>query len=792
MPTPFTSFPISTYEVDLEQFAEDVEATAQNAEDAQTAATSAAASAATATTQASSATTSAATATAQAVIATTQATIATTQAGISTAQAVIAMTKAAEAAASAAATATYAEEATVRKFINEFSELATKFVYASPAEGQEVVVAGNVVVDEKTGSRWEVLASGASGAHLDYTGAGGVKFLALPFRPGAYHVAQVGAVGSGDEAAIIQAFADAIPEFSRLHFDGTKTYTLNVTTSNHIVFEVNGATLVNATNAAFILAITPSALEITEHEVTEATLLPGVQTFTVTGASALFDPGDIGVLWDNALRPSDDEEVNFECVKIQSVSGDVVTLEAPTEGHKGAGTIVFRHSSRQIKDAGIRNARVRPTAGHTFACLYINHVDRPVADGNDIEGSTGPAFSLRHCYDLRCGDTFVRNPRSATSGNGYGVQTVACTGGIMGATIAHGCRHALDHDSSFRLDCGHVIDMDAQSVPVALRHTGFGGKIRVRGVTTKLANSGTYVVSDSSQGYGVGANRALAANHIARGFDVDFVDVQYDFSPNDSSTAVYFTNGADGVSVGPIRFKHLDGTALASGSVSFAVRVDGPIGSRGLNVASITGDKVQRVFARADDLAATGEQGIVNIGSINISTAVGRIVWFRGGGSVNVGSWFAGGNIGETLFDAPTLGSNTPRNLSIGPGQYLGTDTLVLAGAAGVDAIIAPIWKSVGTALSSPNGATYTATQIQNRSALVRIAGDVGSGTDAISTFPAPTFDGQRICVQGKFSGRNDVTIPASVSSTGSTIVFNSTTPFRELMGYNGLWVPLG
>jgi hypothetical protein len=94
--------------------------------------------------------------------------------------------------------------------------------------------------------------------------------------------------------------------------------------------------------------------------------------------------------------------------------------------------------------------------------------------------------------------------------------------------------------------------------------------------------------------------------------------------------------------------------------------------------------------------------------------------------------------------------------------------------------------------LSSPSGATYTAAQVQNRSGFVRITGAVGSGTDNIAVFPPPDYNGQKIRVIGKFSGRNDVTIPASASITGATIVFNATTPVRELIGYNGLWAPLG
>lgn len=768
----------NTYNVVIE--APGAASVAQAAASAAAAAASAAAAAASATAASGSATTAstaASTATGAASTATTQAGIATTKAG-----------EAAASATSAAASAAAAGVASGRLVITSFAQLATDFVYSSPGAGQQAVAAGDVVVDEKTGNRWEVLASGASGAHLDYTGAGGVKFLALPFRPGAYHVAQVGAVGSGDETAIIQAFADTLPALSRLHFDGTKTYTLNVATSNQIIFEVNGATLVNASDSAFILAVSPTSGQITSHAVTETTLNRGATTFTVSGASGLFAVGDIGILWDNALRPGDDQPVNYEAVKVKSISGDVVTVEVPIDGHKGAGAIVFQHSSNQIKAGGINNARVRPTSGHTLPCLYLNHVEYPEASGNDIKGNTGHGLSVRNSYNLRIGDNTVKDPVSVASGDGYGVVALNCSEGFVGNCTGYGTRHAFDADSTYRLTVGMVADENAQSTICVLRHTGFGGKITVAGVRGRVTSLGSWAVADSANGYGSGAARALRSDHYHHGSRVGFVDVEYSVAPSDG-VAFYLTNGADAVSCGDITVRHLDATALASGASSFGVRVNGPILPGGLKIGKISGDRLGRAFARIDDFAHVGLQGAVLIDQIDITETVGRIVWFRGGGAVALGEWYAADNTGETLFDLPTLGSNTPRMFSHGKGNYAGSDTLVYAGAAAVDAELVPILKQTSS-LTTPSGATYTATEVFNRSAMCLIVGAIGSGTDAITGFPAPVFNGQTIRVRGWTSGRRDVTIPSSVSSTGAVITFNSANPSRTLIGNGGLWVP--
>lgn len=688
---------------------------------------------------------------------------------------------------SAALSSAEAGAASGRLVAASFSAMMAKFVTSAPSAGQVVPATGDIITVLEPAATYRVV---TSGEHCSTTG--GVKLVALPFQPGCYHVAQVGAVGVGNETAIIQAFADKLPAGSELHFDGLKTYTLNVTTKNAITFQVNGATLINASNSAVILGIQPDAGEITDHAVVEASLPYNAQTFTVTGASTLFAVGDIGVLWDNARRPSDNEQVNFECVKIKSIAGNVVTLEAPIEGNSSAGAIVFRRSSRQIKNAGIYNARVRPTSGHTAQCLFIQHVENPRAGGNDISGHTGVALAVRYCYGGNLGDNRPTRPASTGSGDGYGVALIACSNTVIGDTIGDGCRHVLDFDSCYRINFGVVLDMNAVSTPLATRHNGFGGSIRGKGLICRMIGTGAYPVGDSAQGYGTGANRALAANHIMRNGRIDFIDAEIDGNPNDFFVGAYFQNGADGVSIGEIRIRYLNNTTLTNTGVSAAIRINGPVLPGGFTVGKVICDRIGSALNRLDDNAFSGAQGVIKIGHIEVTTTVCRMVWMRGGGSLRVGSFYAGDNTGVTLFETVTLGSNTPARVDIGAGQYGGTETQVYVASANIPGEIAPLLKSSATGLTTPAGATYTASQVQNRSGMVRIVGAIGSATDAIASFPPPDFNGQTITVLGKFSGRNNVSIPASVSATGAAILFDAATPARRLVGFGGLWVPLG
>uniref|UniRef100_UPI002618DF95 hypothetical protein n=1 Tax=uncultured Paraglaciecola sp. TaxID=1765024 RepID=UPI002618DF95 len=162
-------------------------------------------------------------------------------------------------------------------------------------------VEDEIVSTQEEGYNYKVAASGASDHNL--TTAGSVKLYVLPFEPNRYHVGAVGAVGSGDETAIVQTFVDQLPIGSELHFDGSKTYTFNIDTENAIYFAPNGATFVNAVDNDFILRI-GSLQTVTSHAVTETLMPYGTETFTVTNADTLFAVGDIGTLHDGRVRPS--------------------------------------------------------------------------------------------------------------------------------------------------------------------------------------------------------------------------------------------------------------------------------------------------------------------------------------------------------------------------------------------------------------------------------------------------------------------------------------------------------
>ena len=134
-----------------------------------------------------------------------------------------------EAAEDAVASAAAAGVASGRFVITAFAELATKFVDADPAVGQQILPVGGIVVDEKTGNRWERVTTGEI---LDYTGTGGVKF-SLPTNQ-TITLSHFGAVeeplgtfGGADQSARIQAFFDFINNNDCLDIDWSGAYSIN-------------------------------------------------------------------------------------------------------------------------------------------------------------------------------------------------------------------------------------------------------------------------------------------------------------------------------------------------------------------------------------------------------------------------------------------------------------------------------------------------------------------------------------------------------------------------------------
>ena len=672
--------------------------------------------------------------------------------------------------------------------IYDFRDVATLLADTGSGFG-----AGSIWRTRSEGFSYEEAPSSATDHHV--TTAGGVKLRALPFEPGKYHVAQVGAVGSGNETAIVQAFIDNLPAGSELHFDGTKTYTLAVKAHKSFFFAPNGATFVNAVNNDYIVGILPSVARV-NHAVTESVLPYGSTTFTVTDAASLFSVGDIGVLHDGRVRPADSQPVNFHCVKIAALSGNTVTVERPTMAHMG-GTIVFQYTTGQFKDAGIiGHLNVQPTNSHTLPSVYMEGIERPRFDRITGRNTFGHGVSIRRCYDMRCGDTDFRAPRATGSGQGYGFVALFSTGGYVGNCHGVGMRHAFDIDSTYDLSVGLVSDPQPAAAPCVIAHNGYAGRIDVLGYRGGNPE-GAHPVVFAAQGHASGLSATGDPLFPARKIKIGFIDVvQISGSPEIFNVVgAYFQGYVEDVDIGPVTVDWPTDVEITNSASSAVIRVNG--GLRGyFRTGPITANTVGFAMqARAITLLdAAFRDGLWDIGPVTITGRGRRQVFLGSPGRLRYAGGFTGTGTGdspvriERLSTNPVLSSITIGHIESGLGGAA-TSPVDIFGLVPLAGFIPPSPKLSNVAISfaSAGDAEITAGQLYNRTALFRCVVTYAPGAPhEITTFPAPLYNGQEMTMAVP-GGTGDVVVKTGANVHADILV--TVGEVRRLVAYSGKWL---
>lgn len=549
------------------------------------------------------------------------------------------------------------------------------------------------------------------------------------------------------------------------------------------------AKLVNSSASGTILRIGPESSDFTAHAVTESTLNVYDYQFTVPSASTKFSEGDIGYLWDNAQRPSDDEAINFETVKIADITGDVITVEGFIRSYKGTGSIVFYHSTIQPKDISVKGFNAEPDNTHTGACLLVWGCDGVDITDSRTLNSTGNAVGVRYSYDVSIVNTRPRKPRLTTSGYGYGVALIGVTSVTVRDLFGLRTRHVLDADSVYDFTYENIHEPDDQSAPVMLAHEGCAGFGDVSGVFVKTKQ---YPVNFSESGFGSGAGRAEKQNHPLRNVNIRNIHARVDETvvPDANGTfGVYLQCNVDEVNIENVSVNFLNTAALSAAAASNIVRVNGcAVGA--FNVRNLSANKIGRFFFSTGDRdsAAIGD----NLSCIEncSATDIREPIRVQGLWSLSVDKLFMDNVLGDQIIYMQSTGvSDDPLALYVGSTiHYKGTIRKIFDTSVTVDGEFSQISRDSNTAVSVVASYNVTAEEVQNRGKLLSLTAPVGASSITLGDFPTPYIDGQQITIRGWKSGRDDIVIPGSLSTIAADITFDSTNPDRVLVADGGVW----
>lgn len=614
----------------------------------------------------------------------------------------------------------------------------------------------------------------------------GARLLATDLSVDAYGASP----SNADNTSAYNALIAAAPEGATIRWGKPgQVYIGNFSSpTKSLRLDLNGAILRDFTTTAPVVAI-GSLANVVAHPVVEASLAYGATSFQVVGAASLFAAGDIGYLWDSATRPSDAQAVNYEAVKIQAVSGDVVTVAGFLASYKGAGAIKFYRDPNQLKGAEVFGGTISPSASHVTIGVAVFNCDGVQVDNIKTTGTTGDAVGVRFCYDVGVSDITTDKPTGVGSGQGYGVSLLGVSHFSVANVLGHGMRHVYDQDSSYFGKIHNITDMDDRSACVTLAHNGFAGHIDLEGVTTKTVQ---YPVTLSSQGYS-GATPALRGNHPFRKIRIRGIDTTIDasISPNTAGVfGVYFQNSVIDSSVRDVSCNVINADAVTLSAGSSIVRVDG-IAKGTFEVSGLSANKVGRA------LFATG-----NRGTLAVDACVAQVSNIHVGACAMIallqGSWAASFSdvVSDTapaaskVFGVEAAHSSNPRGVYVGQGvSYFGAELPVVTTSNFMDAGDLPKGtRNIGSGLTVAAGQAVTQAELQNRSAHLLLLPPSGAGTATLSAtdaLPPPVVLGQEVQII-TLTGRHSVVLPAG-NNLHAAITIAPGEQVR-LVGYASKW----
>jgi flagellar hook assembly protein FlgD len=589
--------------------------------------------------------------------------------------------------------------------------------------------------------------------------------------------------GTTDDTAIFTAI-NSFTEMKTVVFNA-KTYRGNASFTRAVNLVFNNTIMTDYTTNKHILSVRNQTETV--YDIDESTLGHGDTQFTITGEGSNFEVGDIGYLWDGSVRSGDSAPVNYELVKIKSVSTDTITIEDLIHSSFSVSTIKFYHIEDKISNVTMSgHIRFEPSISHTFASCYLEGIDNLFIDRVSSKGTTGTALSINKSLNVQVNKVSPRDPSSTASGNGYGVGLYKSKSVVLENIIGFGCRHCFDSDSSYSFKIGYLEDMNDQSLACFLGHTGFVGDVLIEKCNFK---TNQYAVGTSATGYVSSGGTAPDADHPLRDIRINNMSVKFDVSVNTATHyAIYLRNNTHNLSVDNLNiFANLD-SPVASGGVE-GIRATG-IFTGFTSITNIDSNTLSRImFTHGLRNGYVNDKSTVYIRNVSCGE-VSEPFRFRGQIGIDIDNINLGDVTGTYIIDLENVSAETAYAAFIGDNiKYTGSDIQIInCDGTSANGRFNGVYRSDGNNITITAGYELSASQIQNRRNQVRLVSPSGSGTTTLGTtaLPSPTINGATLYITNAVSGRHDLQFDAGSTIHSTFTVDNETTV--KIISYAGKW----
>lgn len=197
--------------------------------------------------------------------------------------------------------------------------------------------------------------------------------------------------------------------------------------------------------------------------------------------------GNLMVLQDDSERASDAaKEINIEVLRVDNVSGATINLVDFVRADKAV-TATNIYKITPCSGITIRGWNFQALSGSSAnSGLFFDMCEKVRVYGVKGRNTASDAVSFRRCHDVAVYDWDFADPRSTSSGQGYGLAFAKGTSKVhIGYGTARGMRHAVDLDATWDVSSDWFDSFDCANVDVILSHNGWGGDIQSMNVRAR-------------------------------------------------------------------------------------------------------------------------------------------------------------------------------------------------------------------------------------------------------------------------------------------------------------------